>query len=94
MGGRNMFHTTLDHLYIGQRCQVLRLRGTKSLRKRLIEMGLTPGVQVTVKKFAPLGDPIQLKVRGYALAVSRDVAQRIEVRILLSNLEKQPNRWR
>ena len=72
---------TLNHLQPGQTCIVLRICGNKALRKRLIEMGITPGVEVKVHKYAPLGDPIELHLRGYSLAIARSAAMQIQVKL-------------
>lgn len=53
--------------------------GERSFRRRLMELGLVPGTEVMVVRVAPLGDPIELRVRGYNLSIRRDEAARIEV---------------
>jgi Fe2+ transport system protein FeoA len=70
---------TLDTLQIGQEAQIERLRGGRTTAQRLQEMGLIPGTTVRVLKFAPLGDPIELMLRGYHLTLRKEEASLIEV---------------
>lgn len=70
---------TLDTLKIGQEAQIERLRGGRANAQRLQEMGLIPGTTVRVLKFAPLGDPIELMLRGYHLTLRKEEASFIEV---------------
>jgi ferrous iron transport protein A len=72
---------TLDELPIAMRAWVTRVEGDDDLSVRLLEMGLTPGVEVCILGVAPLGDPIELEVRGYRLSVRRREAQRVQVNI-------------
>ena len=69
----------LADLDVGSRARVLTVDGSDQISLRLLEMGLTPGVDVMVIGTAPLGDPIDLELRGYRLSVRRSEAQRIEV---------------
>jgi len=62
---------SLADLAVGARATVLKLEGAGVTVQRLAEMGLTPGVTVTVVRFAPLGDPVEVKVRGYALSLRK-----------------------
>ena len=68
---------TLDQLRPGQRAAVLAVGGSGARRRHLLEMGLTPGAEIMLQKAAPLGDPIQLTVRGYALTLRLDDARGI-----------------
>ncbi len=70
---------TLDQLELGQSAKVLRLTGAPALRRRLMEMGLTPAVTVQAVRRAPLGDPLDIKIRGYHLSLRKDEAASIEV---------------
>lgn len=70
---------TLADLTIGARARVTNVGGNGSVSRRLMEMGLVPGVWVRVVKAAPFGDPIEVKVRGYNLAMRRNEAETIEV---------------
>lgn len=71
---------TLDKLGLGKRAVVVRVNGGGTLRRRLLDMGLTPCTEVMVRKTAPLGDPIELCLRGYELAIRLDDASNIEVK--------------
>ena len=70
---------TLRHLEIGKSGRILTVGGEKALRRRLLDMGLTPRTLVTVKKTAPLGDPMVLFLRGYVLTLRLDDAEKITV---------------
>lgn len=69
----------LDRLPVGTSGRVRSVAGEDELACRLLEMGLTPGVEVTVVGQAPLGDPLELEVRGYRLSVRRSEAARVQV---------------
>jgi len=70
---------TLKELNIGKSGRVLAVGGEKALRRRLLDMGITPRTVVTVKKAAPLGDPIELVLRGYVLTLRLEDAEKITV---------------
>jgi len=70
---------TLKDLGIGKSGLVLEVNGEKVLRRRLLEMGITPRTTVTVKKAAPMGDPIELLLRGYVLSLRLEDAEKITV---------------
>ncbi|MBQ5321280.1 MAG: ferrous iron transport protein A [Oscillospiraceae bacterium] len=70
---------TLREVKIGGTAKVVKLHGEGALRRRIMDMGITKGVEVTVRKVAPLGDPIELTVRGYELSIRKEDAQMIEV---------------
>ena len=70
---------TLRDLGVGKSGRVLIVGGERILRRRLLEMGITPKVIVTVKKTAPMGDPIELFLRGYVLSLRLQDAEKIEV---------------
>ena len=70
---------TLRDLEIGKSGRVITVGGEKSLRRRLLDMGLTPRTTVTVKKIAPMGDPIELFLRGYVLSLRLEDAEKITV---------------
>ena len=70
---------TLKDLSVGKSGRVLTVGGEKTLRRRLLEMGITPGTTVKVKKTAPLGDPVELLLRGYVLTVRLEDAEKITV---------------
>lgn len=73
--------TALSELRVGQRGRVLAVEGSDEISVRLLEMGLTPGVELALIGTAPLGDPLELEVRGYRLSVRRSEAARIDVRV-------------
>lgn len=71
---------TLDQLPIGQPRRIAAVGGQGALRRRLLDMGLTPNTTVTVQKAAPMGDPIELRLRGYELTLRLDDAKEITLR--------------
>jgi ferrous iron transport protein A len=71
--------TTLAELEIGQTATVRRIEGSDDIAVRLLEMGLTPGVEVKLVGAALLGDPVELEVRGYHLSLRKSEAKRVEV---------------
>jgi ferrous iron transport protein A len=70
---------TLRDAKVGETVKVSRLNGEGALKRRLMDMGLTHGAEVYVRKVAPLGDPIEVTVRGYELSVRKDDAERVEL---------------
>ena len=72
---------TLDKLPLGQDAVITAVGGEGALRCRLLDMGLIPKTTVRVEKVAPLGDPIELRVRGYALSLRKEDARTIEVEV-------------
>ena len=72
---------TLDLLPLGQEAVITAVGGGGALRCRLLDMGLIPRTAVRVEKTAPLGDPIELRVRGYALSLRKEDARNIEVEV-------------
>lgn len=71
--------TTLKDLSPGQRGIVIKINNTGALKRRLVDMGITPGVSVMVRKVAPLGDPIEINLRGYELTLRKADALTIEI---------------
>ena len=71
--------TTLRDVRVGESCTVARLTGSGALKRRIMDMGLTKGTRVHVRKVAPLGDPLELTVRGYELSIRKDEAAGVEV---------------
>ena len=69
----------LNELKVGETGVVARLAGQGAVKRRIMDMGLTKGTSVTVRKVAPLGDPIELTVRGYELSIRKDEAATIEM---------------
>ena len=70
---------TLAELEIGKKSKIIAVHGQGTLRDRLLDMGLTPRTEVTVRKTAPLGDPIELTLRGYTLTLRIEDAKNIEI---------------
>lgn len=70
---------TLKDIEIGQTAKVKKLHGEGAVKRRIMDMGITKGTEVFVRKVAPLGDPIELKVRGYELSIRKADAEQIEV---------------
>lgn len=70
---------TLREAAIGQTVKVKRLTGDGPVKRRIMDMGITKGVEINIKKVAPLGDPIEVTVRGYELSVRKADAAMIEV---------------
>ena len=70
---------TLRDVNIGETVTVKRLHGEGAIKRRIMDMGITKGAEVYVRKVAPLGDPIELTVRGYELSLRKADAEKIEV---------------
>ena len=70
---------TLNELEIGKTAKIVRLNGDGAVKRRIMDMGLTKGTAVTVRKVAPLGDPIELTIRGYELSIRKEEAAKVEV---------------
>jgi Fe2+ transport system protein FeoA len=78
----NSATSCLADLAVGERGRVLNVLGCDEISLRLLEMGLTPGVDVELLGTAPLGDPLEFDVRGYHLSVRKSEAQRVEIQSL------------
>lgn len=70
---------TLDQLPVGRKAVITVVGGDGSLRCRLLDMGLIPKTRVMVKKTAPMGDPIEIRIRGYELTIRKGDAEKIQV---------------
>ena len=70
---------TLNDVEIGNSCTVVKLNDDGEIRRRIMDMGITKGATISVRKIAPLGDPIDVTVRGYHLSLRRSDAENIEV---------------
>ena len=79
MSERTSAKTTLDSLPLNARARVVAVRGSGAVARRLMEMGVVPGAPVCVVRSAPLGDPLEIRVRNYHLALRRSEAQTIDV---------------
>ena len=71
--------TTLKDVKIGQTVKVVRLNGVGPIKRRIMDMGITKGVEIYVRKVAPLGDPIEINLRGYELTLRKEDAEMVEV---------------
>jgi ferrous iron transport protein A len=70
---------TLRDVPVGQSSTVLRIHGDGALKRRIMDMGITKGTEIYVRKVAPLGDPVEVTVRGYELSVRKEEAEIIEM---------------
>ena len=70
---------TLKEMKIGIPCRVVKIHGEGALKRRIMDMGITKGVELKIKKTAPLGDPLEITVRGYELSLRKSDAEMIEV---------------
>lgn len=70
---------TLRDMRPGDRAVVVKVNGEGALRRRLFDMGITPGAEVLVRKFAPLGDPVEITLRGYELSLRKTEAEAVLV---------------
>ena len=73
---------TLRDVKVSEKATIVRLHGEGALKRRIMDMGLTRGTEVFVRKVAPLGDPMELTVRGYELSVRKGDAELIEVEVI------------
>ena len=70
---------TLKDVKVGETVRVVKLHGEGAVKRRIMDMGITKGVEIYVRKLAPLGDPVEVTVRGYELSLRKDDAQMVEV---------------
>lgn len=70
---------TLRDVKVGENVKVVKLSGVGAVKRRIMDMGITKGVEITVRKVAPLGDPVEITVRGYELSLRKADAQMVEV---------------
>lgn len=70
---------TLKDIKVNETCKIVKINGQGPIKRRIMDMGLTKGTEVFVRKVAPLGDPIELKVRGYELSIRKADASLIDV---------------
>ena len=71
----------LNEVAVGDNCVVKMIEGDGRIRRRLLDMGVTPGAHVYVRKVAPLGDPVEITIRGYELSLRKDEAKLITVEV-------------
>lgn len=79
LGERGNEMRTLREVKVGHSARVVKLHGEGALKRRIMDMGITKGVEIYVRKVAPLGDPLELNVRGYELSLRKADAELIEV---------------
>lgn len=72
---------TLDKFTIGEKGTIVKVFGEGAIRRRLFDMGITPGAQLFLRKKAPLGDPIEINIRGYELSLRKNEALLVLVRV-------------
>ena len=70
---------TLSQVKVGETARVVKLHGEGALKRRIMDMGITKGVELYIRKVAPLGDPMEIAVRGYELSLRRADAEMVEV---------------
>lgn len=70
---------TLKEVKVGQSVKVVKLHGEGAVKRRIMDMGITKGVEIYVRKVAPLGDPVEITVRGYELSLRKNDAEMVEV---------------
>ena len=70
---------TLREAKVGETVKVVKLNGEGPVRKRIMDMGITKGVEVFIRKVAPLGDPVEVNVRGFELTLRKDEAEKIVI---------------
>ena len=70
---------TLKEAKVGQTVKVVKLHGEGAVKRRIMDMGITKGVEIFVRKVAPLGDPIELNIRGYELSIRKADAEMVEI---------------
>lgn len=70
---------TLKQAKVGETVKVVKLKGQGAVKRRIMDMGITKGVEIFIRKVAPLGDPVEVTVRGYELSLRKDDASMIEV---------------
>ena len=70
---------TLKNVPVGETCKVKKLHGEGAIKRRIMDMGVTKNVEIYVRKVAPLGDPVEVTVRGYELSLRKADAEMVEV---------------
>ena len=81
-GERGHEMKTLREVKVGHSARVVKLHGEGALKRRIMDMGITKGVEIKVRKVAPLGDPLEITVRGYELSLRKADAEMIEVELI------------
>ena len=86
------FIMTLKELEIGKYATIVSVGGSGALRQHILDMGVTPGTEVTVVKYAPMGDPVEIRVHGYELTLRLDDAAKIEIQPIPASVQKEEQR--
>lgn len=73
---------TLKEAKVGETLKVLKLTGEGAVKRRIMDMGITKGIEVNIRKVAPLGDPVEVTVRGYELSIRKADAEMIQVNVV------------
>ena len=73
---------TLKQAKVGETVKVVKLHGEGAVKRRIMDMGITKGSELYIRKVAPLGDPVEITVRGYELSVRKNDAQCVEVKLV------------
>ncbi|MCQ2965186.1 MAG: ferrous iron transport protein B [Alphaproteobacteria bacterium] len=81
--------TSLNRLPVGKTVEIVKIEGNGKLRKHLLDMGVIPGEQVTIKKIAPMGDPIEIAIHGYELAIRKSEAELIKIKNLSTQIHTE-----
>lgn len=74
-----MRNRTLKELLPGQKGRVIKVAGGGAIRRRLLDMGVIPGAEIQMERYAPMGDPIEIKIRGYHLSLRMEEAEMVEI---------------
>ena len=82
---------TLDKVKVGETVRILRVGGEGILRKRIMEMGITKGSEIFVTNVAPLGDPMEIEIRGYILTIRKSDAEVVEVSASIATVPEVEN---
>ena len=73
---------TMADIAVGNSCKIIKVNGEGRVRRRLFDMGVTPGINIYIRKKAPLGDPIEITIRGYELTLRSSEASLVEVEVI------------
>jgi Fe2+ transport system protein FeoA len=74
-----MENGNLKDLEPGQKAKIAKISGTSSIKRRIMDMGLVPGAEIEMERYAPLGDPVEIKLKGYHLSLRKEEAENIVI---------------
>ncbi len=74
-----MENGNLKNLEPGQKAKIAKISGTSSIKRRIMDMGLVPGAEIEMERYAPLGDPVEIKLKGYHLSLRKEEAENIVI---------------